>query len=231
MSTTENKISTSGSIFFGNGILLKTESISKTDNTKDTSEVYEIRKENCSCRQELEKLNFDFNLLDAKALVDLPFPVIKGKDYTIIEEDFRNLIQVQLYDNMDNKTTEEIFLGSYTLIDLWATWCQPCIYAMPALGDIYDKYRYDGLKVVSISLDGEPATEKWKKTIEREHIYWDNYIMPQGFDSDLCRQLDVKAIPRYILLDPEGRIMLENAPGPSDPNLTEIMDRLLKGKK
>ncbi|MBL0024957.1 MAG: TlpA family protein disulfide reductase [Saprospiraceae bacterium] len=113
-----------------------------------------------------------------------------------------------------------------------ATWCQPCIYAMPALGDIYDKYRYDGLKVVSISPWMEsPPQKKWKKTIEREHIYWDNYIMPQGFDSDLCRQLDVKPYHATSYSTLEGRIMLENAPGPSDPNLTEIMDRLLKGKK
>ncbi|MBK7636149.1 MAG: TlpA family protein disulfide reductase [Saprospiraceae bacterium] len=59
----------------------------------------------------------------------------------------------------------EVISGHYTLIDLWATWCQPCLYAMPALADIYEKYRYDGLKVVSISLDGESAKEKWKKTI------------------------------------------------------------------
>ncbi|MBL0024951.1 MAG: TlpA family protein disulfide reductase [Saprospiraceae bacterium] len=121
--------------------------------------------------------------------------------------------------------------GHYTIVDLWATWCQPCIYAMPALGDIYDKYRYHGLKVVSISLDGEPASEKWKKMIDKENIYWDNYIMHEGFDSELCKQLNVKAIPHYILLDPEGRIMLENAPGPSDPNLTAVLDRLLMGKK
>jgi len=55
--------------------------------------------------------------------------------------------------------------------------------------------------------------------------------MSQGFDADLCRQLGIKAIPNYILLDPEGRIMLENAPGPSDPNLTLVLVRLLKGKK
>ncbi len=55
--------------------------------------------------------------------------------------------------------------------------------------------------------------------------------MSQGFDADLCRQLGIKAIPHYILLDPDGRIMLENAPGPSDPNLTLVLDRLLKGKK
>ncbi|MFZ1561119.1 MAG: hypothetical protein WAT37_14395 [Saprospiraceae bacterium] len=55
--------------------------------------------------------------------------------------------------------------------------------------------------------------------------------MSQGFDSDICRQLGKKAIPNYILLDPEGRIMLENAPGPSDPNLTLVLNRLLIGKK
>jgi alkyl hydroperoxide reductase subunit AhpC len=102
---------------------------------------------------------------------------------------------------------------------------------MPALADIQDKYRYHGLKVVSISLDGSAATDKWKKIIEKENMYWDNYIMHEGFDSDLCRQLNIKSIPHYILLDPEGRIMLENAPGPSDPMLHDVLDRVLKGRK
>ncbi|MBK7636150.1 MAG: hypothetical protein IPJ13_19140 [Saprospiraceae bacterium] len=62
-------------------------------------------------------------------------------------------------------------------------------------------------------------------------MYWDNYIMPEGFDAELCKQLNVKAIPHYILLDPEGRIMLENAPGPSDPMLKDVLDRVLKGRK
>ncbi|MBK8053687.1 MAG: hypothetical protein IPK35_10565 [Saprospiraceae bacterium] len=39
---------------------------------------------------------------------------------------------------------------------------------MPALADIQDKYRYHGLKVVSISLDGSAATDKWKKSSKKK---------------------------------------------------------------
>ncbi len=136
------------------------------------------------------------------------------------------------FKNLNNENEDiKKFKGSYTLISIWATWCEPCLYAIPFLSDIYEKYRYDGLKVVSISLDGVSALEKWKKTLEKENMYWYNYILLEGFNSDFCQKSDITSIPHYVLLDPDGRIMLENAPGPSDPNLTFVLDRLLKSQK
>jgi len=197
---------------------------------KKTTTVTEISPLSCSCQETLNKIGFSTESKKETVTID-DLLVKNGKDTTLIEEKDRQLLSFQGQNMLSENVNLDSIQGTYTLIDLWATWCGPCIIAMPALGDIYEKYRYDGLKVVSVSLDGVSATVKWKKTIEDEHMYWNNYLITEGFDSELCKQLNIKAIPHYILLDPEGRIMLENAPGPSDPNLTLVLNRLLIGKK
>ena len=216
-------------IFNSQGIILKTESLFIPWNQTKVLTVQSITELGCNCKSKMGDSNLFQTEIEVITLNKLL--VKNGKDTTLIEEKDRQLLAFQGRNTLSENVNIENIKGHYTLIDLWATWCQPCLYAMPALGDIYEKYRYDGLRVVSISLDGETAKDKWKKTIEKENMYWDNYLMPEGFDADLCRQMGIKAIPHYILLDPDGRIMLENAPGPSDPNLTLVLDRLLKGKK
>lgn len=235
-------------IFNEHGLILKTIMHYVPQNLIRESKVIKLEDNSCPCamdfdfsrisktinqidqiKQNENNLNFKKTQIETITMDDLLLK--NGKDTTIIEETDRQLLAFQGRSTLSENVNIENIKGHYALIDLWATWCKPCLYAMPALGDIYGKYRYDGLKVISISLDVETAIDKWKKTIEKENMYWDNYIMPEGFDADLCRQLGIKDIPHYILLDPEGRIMLENAPGPSDPMLHEVLDRVLKGRK
>ena len=45
------------------------------------------------------------------------------------------------------------FKGKVVLIDFWATYCLPCHDAIPAFGQLYEKYRLEGLEVVGISVD------------------------------------------------------------------------------
>ncbi len=219
-----------GDIFSHHGLALKEDRKNSKWFIKRTQTLTKFEQNKCSCDKIFYQINFNTAAKKEKITID-QILLKNGKDTTIIEDTDRQLLAFQGRNTLLENVNAEVISGHYTLIDLWATWCQPCLYAMPALADIYEKYRYDGLKVVSISLDGESAKEKWKKTIEKENMYWDNYIMPEGFDADLCRQLGIKAIPHYILLDPEGRIMLENAPGPSDPMLKDVLDRVLKGRK
>ncbi len=152
---------------------------------------------------------------------------IVEKDIVLIDEEFREYAHIEAWNTEGRNVSTDSLRGSYTYIDLWATWCRPCVESLPFLANIYEKYSKEGLQIVSISLDGWPHTDKWKSVSEKENIYWMNWNMPEGFDSSICRQLGVKAIPHYILLDAEGRIVLKNAPAPSDPSLVKLLDSLL----
>lgn len=49
------------------------------------------------------------------------------------------------------------FKGKVRVFDIWATWCGPCRMGIPALNEIYDRYRGRGLVVVGIAVDSSPA--------------------------------------------------------------------------
>jgi peroxiredoxin len=45
------------------------------------------------------------------------------------------------------------FAGKVVLLNVWATWCRPCVQEMPALERIYRDYKKDGLEIVAVSVD------------------------------------------------------------------------------
>ena len=55
------------------------------------------------------------------------------------------------------KFSSEALRGKVALIDFWATWCAPCRKEMPGFEELQKKYRDQGLVVVGIALDSDPA--------------------------------------------------------------------------
>lgn len=47
--------------------------------------------------------------------------------------------------------------GLVTIVNLWATWCTPCLAEMPALQSYYDRHKAQGIRVLAISMDGPEA--------------------------------------------------------------------------
>lgn len=43
--------------------------------------------------------------------------------------------------------------GKYVYIDIWATWCRPCLEQLPAMKELEEKYRGTGIEFMSISVD------------------------------------------------------------------------------
>lgn len=113
-------------------------------------------------------------------------------------------------DNLLNK-------GKYIYIDIWATWCGFCKKEIPLLKNFEVKYHGKNIEFVSINVDNKSNYQKWKKTVK------DNEMGGvQLFAGDNERNLKftqdylIKGLPRFILLDPEGKIVSANAPRPSD---------------
>ncbi len=92
--------------------------------------------------------------------------------------------------------------GKVVLIDFWASWCEPCRDALPALQQLYKKYEQESrLVIISVSADKDRGT--WKSFVEKKHMAWTQY-----FDGDgaLSKLFGVNALPTYILIDPQGGI-------------------------
>lgn len=125
--------------------------------------------------------------------------------------------------SMDGKTvTSSSLKGSYILIDLWASWCGPCIKAMPTIKKLSEKYAEKDFQAISISLD--QREEIWKRTNERVNITWLNTLDSNGLEGGLSVELGVTFLPFYYLVDKEGKILAINT---SLADAEETLDRLL----
>ena len=128
----------------------------------------------------------------------------------------------------NNTVTLSSFKGKYVYIDLWATWCGPCIAEIPALKQIEQKYSTANIAFVSISIDKPADKKKWQDYVRNNHLEGTQLIAENAWESAFVKQYGVASIPRFILIDPEGKIVAANALRPSNPGLQKQLDGLLK---
>lgn len=117
------------------------------------------------------------------------------------------------------------FKGKKVYMDLGASWCKPCIEGIPAWNDLVKKYESKE-HVVFISLSLDDREDQWQRWVKKYHPKGLLlYAGEAGFKSKFAKEYNVKAIPRFILLDEEGKIEAFSAPEPKD-----IRDMLLPNK-
>lgn len=93
--------------------------------------------------------------------------------------------------------------GKITLIDCWASWCAPCRAEIPAIKELYERYKSKGLNILAISSDRNKGA--WRKAIVEEGVSWLNVIEDEGIT--VTKLFDLKAIPAYILVDSKGKLI------------------------
>jgi len=117
------------------------------------------------------------------------------------------------------------FRGQWVLVNLWATWCAPCVREMPALDRLQARLG-QRLKVLAISEDRgaahvvEPFLEKL--ALAQLAIYLDAKGAAQS-------ALEVRGLPTSYLIDPDGRIRgkLEGAAAWDSPDMVALLERYL----
>jgi len=118
------------------------------------------------------------------------------------------------------------YKGKYVLLDLWASWCVPCIEEMPALQALRKKYPADKIAFLNVSVDR--GVQEWHTRVYQLHSdSLTSYLLLNQDSASLIKQIGLTTIPRYLLYDKEGRIINADAPPPSDPELAEILDKFL----
>ncbi|MDD7888138.1 TlpA disulfide reductase family protein [Flavivirga sp. 57AJ16] len=97
------------------------------------------------------------------------------------------------------------FRGKYLLLDFWASWCGPCRAENPNLIKAYAKYHDKGFDILSVSLDTKK--EAWEKAIKQENLPWVHVSDLKGFENKAAVLYDVHAIPKSLLIDPNGKVI------------------------
>jgi thiol-disulfide isomerase/thioredoxin len=127
------------------------------------------------------------------------------------------------YENYEGGTSSlEDFKGTYVFIDVWATWCAPCKAEIPFLKALEKEYLGKNITFVSISIDYPNAYDRWKQMVKDEGLGGVQLLADNNYESDFMVAYGIKVIPRFILIDPEGKIVDVEAPNPSNPKLKEM---------
>ena len=93
------------------------------------------------------------------------------------------------------------FKGKVLFINLWATWCGPCIDEMPSIQNLYNKV--DKNKIVFIALNWFEKPRRVSKFINKHKFTFPMYLV----NKDVSAQLTVPMIPTTFVISPDGKIM------------------------
>ncbi|MFZ6655081.1 TlpA family protein disulfide reductase [Undibacterium sp. TJN19] len=98
------------------------------------------------------------------------------------------------------------YKGKIVYLDFWASWCGPCKQSFPWMNAMQSKYGPHGFQVVAVNLDtkAEDASQFLKTVPANFHIAYDaKGVLP--------RQYDIKGMPSSVLIDRDGKILLQHA--------------------
>ena len=131
------------------------------------------------------------------------------------------------YENANGGTNSlSDFKGKLVYVDVWATWCRPCLAEIPALKALHDKLKGKNIEFVSISIDEDK--EAWHKAVKERELKGVQLIADKAFESQFIQDYGISQIPTFLIIDKDGKIVSPNAPRPSDPRLAEVLEKLLK---
>jgi thiol-disulfide isomerase/thioredoxin len=118
--------------------------------------------------------------------------------------------------------------GRILLLDFWATWCGPCIQAMPQVERIAQEFRDRGVQLVAVNL--QEAPERIVAMLERHKL---TPTVALDRDGAVAEKYGANAIPQTVIIDREGnvvRLFVGGGPHLGD-QLKDALNALLDGKK
>ena len=127
-------------------------------------------------------------------------------------EKAKSVPDVAFSDAAGHRHTLAQYRGRYVLLNLWATWCNPCVRELPALARLKTALPDDRVMVMAVNVGRSDAAQS-AAFLARHHagdlgVYLDS-------DVALMRAFDAYGLPFTVLIDPQGR-EVARAFGPSD---------------
>jgi len=118
------------------------------------------------------------------------------------------------------------FKGKVVYVDIWASWCAPCLEEIPYAKKLHSAFQEDKVIFLNVSIDR--SREAWKKRLVKEKDWLGTHIIldEKGSDS-LWRNYKLNGIPKYLLIDQTGKIVSADASRPSSKSIKKEITALL----
>ena len=134
-----------------------------------------------------------------------------------LNETFKSLNNTEL-------TLQEIldkYKGKKILIDIWASWCGDCIRGLPKLKTL----QKNNPEVVFLFLSLDKTIGAWKNGIDKYRVKGEHYFIQSGDDGDFGSFANINWIPRYMIINEQGNIVLFKSVKADDTKITEILKK------
>lgn len=97
--------------------------------------------------------------------------------------------------------------GKTIVIECWASWCGDCVKAMPKIKEL----QTNNLEVDYVFISMDKTVENWKIGVEKHNLKGDHYMANDQMKGVFGKSIDLDWIPRYIIVDKTGEIVLYRA--------------------
>ena len=138
-----------------------------------------------------------------------------------VEEPDQNVFNLSDFTSVDlegNPVDSSIFQGKYTLVNVWATFCRPCIVEMPDLQKIHENLGGDDFQVIGIISDtyveSNENMEDAKKIVEQTGVNYINVVPNDEIIEDVLTQ--IQFVPTSFIVDSEANCLGEVVYGSKD---------------
>ena len=123
------------------------------------------------------------------------------------------------------------FKGRVVYVDVWATWCAPCVEEIPYAKELHETFENSD-QVIFLNVSVDKDIDAWKRKVAKEKDWKGVHINLSKSQTDsLAVKYRVVGYPKYFLIDKDGRIVTSRAPRPSSKDvIKKKIQQLIQNK-
>ena len=173
-------------------------------------------------------------LEDIRPLVEKNFPEGELKEEILrLYESYHHLKEgaiapsFTLKDFKNREHSLSDYRGKVLVVDVWATWCGGCILKLPEFLKLREAYKErEDIEFITISIDKAESFNTWKYSLPRLKLLGVTNLLAPDDKCSFGADYRITGIPRYFLLDKQGKIVSVYAPAPGE-DLKRLIDKTL----